>query len=53
MFSFDLSFNTALTLASQVFNGMLPVYLVPLGVALGVMILGLLIKAMSGMKRIE
>jgi hypothetical protein len=45
--SISLSFAPALDLASAVFNGMLPVYLVPLGVALGIGILGIIIKAMS------
>lgn len=53
MLSFSLTFGTALDLASDLVGGMLPVYLVPLGVALGVFILGALIKAMSGIKRIH
>ena len=53
MLSFSLGFGTALDLASQMVGGMLPVYLVPIGVALGVTILAAIIKAMSSIKRIH
>lgn len=53
MLSFSLSFGSALGLASTVVNGMLPVYLVPLGVGLGLMILAALMKAMSGLKKVN
>jgi hypothetical protein len=46
MMSFSLEFTYAFSLASQIINDLFPVYLVPFGISLGLMILGVLAWAM-------
>jgi hypothetical protein len=43
--SFSLDFSGVFTQASAIVNGLFPVYLVPMGIALGIGILGYITKA--------
>ncbi len=45
MLSFSLDFTGVFDFASQIVNGLFPIYLVPLGIALGIGILGVIVKA--------
>ena len=45
MLSFSLDFTQVFDTASNMVNGLFPVYLVPLGIALAVSILGVIVKA--------
>lgn len=47
MLSFSLDFGGVFRSASQIVNGLFPVYLVPLGITLGIGILGVVVKAFS------
>jgi len=47
MLSFSLDFSGVFTNASQIVNGLFPVYLVPLGITLGIGILGVVVRAFS------
>lgn len=49
--SFDLDFSGVFTNASNIVNGLFPVYLVPLGITLGIGILGVIVKAFSSIIR--
>jgi hypothetical protein len=51
MLSFSLDFTGVFTMASQIINGLFPVYLVPLGISLGIGILGIIVKAFSRIVR--
>ncbi len=46
--TFSLDFSGVFTQASQIVNGLFPVYLVPLGITLGLGILGYITKAFKG-----
>jgi len=46
MFSLSFEFGSAFSLASQLITDLLPVYLLPFGISLGMMILGAVIWAM-------
>lgn len=46
--SFSLDFSGVFTQASSIVNGLFPVYLVPLGITLGLAILGYITKAFRG-----
>jgi hypothetical protein len=46
--SFSLDFSGVFTQASQIVNGLFPVYLVPLGITLGLGILAYISKAFKG-----
>jgi len=45
MLSFSLDFTDVFNMASQIVNGLFPVYLVPLGISLGIAILGVIASA--------
>lgn len=47
MLSITLTFGEAFSLASTVINDLLPVYLLPLGISLGILILGMIFKALQ------
>jgi len=47
MLSFNLDFSGVFSNASQIVNGLFPVYLVPLGITLGIAILGIIVKAFA------
>lgn len=49
--SFSLDFTGVFTNASQIVNGLFPVYLVPLGITLGIGILGVIVKAFGSIIR--
>jgi hypothetical protein len=49
--SFNLDFSGVFTNASNIVNGLFPVYLVPLGITLGIGILGVIVKAFSSIIR--
>lgn len=51
MLSFNLDFSGVFATASQMVNGLFPVYLVPLGITLGIGILGIIVKAFSNIIR--
>lgn len=51
MLSFSLNFSGVFTNASQIVNGLFPIYLVPLGITLGIGILGVVVKAFSSIIR--
>jgi hypothetical protein len=51
MLSFSLDFSGVFTNASQIVNGLFPVYLVPLGITLGIGILGVVVRAFSSIIR--
>ena len=46
-FSADL-FSGVFDMASTIVNGLFPVYLIPLGIMLGIGILGIIMKAFKG-----
>lgn len=50
MLSFSLTFTEAFSLASQLITDLLPVYLLPLGITLGLMILGVI---MWGLRQLD
>jgi len=45
MLSFNLDFSGVFDMASTMINGLFPVYLVPLGIMLGLSILAIIMKA--------
>lgn len=45
MLSFSLDFSGVFDTATQIVNGLFPVYLVPLGITLGIGILGVIVRA--------
>ena len=47
MLSFSLDFSGVFDMASQIVNGLFPIWIVPLGIGLGVAILGIIAKAFS------
>ncbi len=47
MLSFSLDFSGVFSNASQIVNGLFPVYLVPLGITLGIGILAIVVRAFS------
>lgn len=47
MLSFSLDFTDVFSMASTMINGLFPVYLVPLGISLGIGILGIIVRAFS------
>ena len=49
--SFSLDFSGVFSNASQIVNGLFPIFLVPLGITLGIGILGVITKAFSGIIR--
>lgn len=51
MLSFTLNFSAVFTNASSIVNGLFPVYLVPLGITLGIGILGVIVKAFGSILR--
>ena len=51
MLSFALNFSGVFDTASTIINGLFPVYMVPLGIALGIGILGVIVAAFRGMFR--
>jgi hypothetical protein len=51
MLSFNLDFSGVFANASAIVNGLFPVYLVPLGITLGIGILGVIVKAFSSIVR--
>ncbi len=51
MLSFSLDFSGVFNNASQIVNGLFPIYLVPLGIPLGIGILGVVVKAFSSLIR--
>ncbi len=51
MLSFSLDFTGVFDMASQIINGLFPVYLVPLGISLGIGILGIIVKAFAKIVR--
>lgn len=51
MLSFNLDFSGVFTSASAMVNGLFPVYMVPLGITLGIGILGVIVKAFQGIVR--
>lgn len=51
MLSFSLDFTGVFDMASQLINGLFPVYLVPLGISLGIGILGLVVSAFGRITR--
>ena len=51
MLSFSLDFSGVFSNASAMVNGLFPVYLVPLGITLGIGILGVIVGAFSKILR--
>jgi hypothetical protein len=51
MLSFSLDFTDVFSMASTMINGLFPVYLVPLGISLGIGILGIIVRAFSRIVR--
>jgi hypothetical protein len=51
LLSFSLDFHGIFTNASAIVNGLFPVYLVPLGITLGIGILGIIVRAFSSIIR--
>jgi hypothetical protein len=51
MLSFNLDFSGIFETASTIVNGLFPVYLVPLGITLGIGILTVIVKAFSSILR--
>jgi hypothetical protein len=51
MLSFSLDFSGVFANASTIITGLFPVYLVPLGIALGIGILSYIVKAFSNIIR--
>lgn len=51
MFSFSMDFTNVWTMASTLINGLFPVYLVPLGISLGIGLLGIIVRAFSSIVR--
>jgi hypothetical protein len=51
MLSFSLDFTGVFDMASEIINGLFPVYLVPLGISLGIGILGIIVRAFSKIVR--
>ena len=51
MLSFSLDFSGVFSNASMIVNGLFPVYLLPLGITLGLGILGYIVRAFSGIVR--
>ena len=48
MLSFSLDFSGVFDFASQIVNGLFPIYMVPLGIALGIGILAVIVRAFRG-----
>ncbi len=53
MLSFSLDFTGVFDMASQMVNGLFPIYMVPLGIALGIGILGVIVGAFKGIVRFK
>jgi hypothetical protein len=51
MLSFSLDFSGVFSSASSIVNGLFPVYLVPLGITLGIGILGVIVHAFESIVR--
>jgi hypothetical protein len=51
MLSFSLDFTSVFSNASMLINGLFPVYVLPLGITLGLGILGYIVKAFAGIIR--
>lgn len=51
MLSFSLDFSGVFTMASAIINGLFPIYLVPLGISLGIGILAVIVKAFTRIVR--
>jgi len=51
MLSFSLNFSGVFDMANTMINGLFPVYLVPLGISLGIGILGIIVKSFSRIVR--
>jgi len=49
MLSFAMNFSGVFDMASTIINGLFPVYMIPLGIALGIGILGIIVAAFKGM----
>jgi len=47
MLSFSMDFTNIWSMASSIINGLFPVYLVPLGISLGIGILGIIVSAFN------
>jgi len=47
MLSFSLDFSGVFTMANTIINGLFPIYLVPLGISLGIGILAVIVKAFT------
>jgi len=46
-----MDFTNVFDMASTIINGLFPVYLIPLGISLGIGILGIIVKAFSQIVR--
>lgn len=51
MLNFSLDFTGVFDNATSIVNGLFPVYLVPLGISLGIGVLGVIVKAFSSIIR--
>ncbi len=51
MLSFSLDFSGVFIMANTIINGLFPIYLVPLGIALGIGILSVIVKAFTRIVR--
>lgn len=47
MLSFSMDFTNIWSMASSLINGLFPVYLVPLGISLGIGILGIVVTMLT------
>ena len=51
MLSFSLDFDPVFTMASQIINGLFSAYTVPLGITLGLGILGVIVGAFKALSK--
>jgi len=51
MLSFSLDFSGVFEMANTIINGLFPIYLVPLGISLGIGILAVIVKAFTRIVR--
>lgn len=51
MLSFSLDFTGVFEMANIIINGLFPIYLVPLGISLGIGILGIIVAAFTKIVR--
>jgi hypothetical protein len=48
MLSFSMNWTSIMNTASGIINGLLPIYMVPLGIILGMGLLGYIVKSIKG-----